>query len=191
MKRFGLIVAVMVAVLAAGSRAQAVDTYTIDGVHSSVTFKVLHLKISTVSGRFTQVSGTVLFDPKAVEKSSVVAVIKTVSINTDNEMRDKHLNSPEFFDTAKFPEIRFQSTSVRALGGDKYLAVGNLTIRDVTRQVEIPFTLAQGKGPKGEARLGVEAALSVDRFDYHVAYDPTGLGVGKVVQIELNVEAAQ
>ncbi len=66
-----------------------------------------------------------------------------------------------------------------------------LTIRDVSKQVEIPFTLAQGKGPKGESRLGVEAALTMNRFDYHVSWDSTGTVVGKDVKIELNVEAAK
>jgi polyisoprenoid-binding protein YceI len=67
--------------------------------------------------------------------------------------------------------------------------VGNLTMKDVTKTVEIPFTLATGKGMKGEARLGVEATLSINRFDYHVSYDPTGMGVSKDVNIELSVEA--
>lgn len=179
------------AIMATSSLALAADTYTIDGAHSSANFSVKHMGISSVHGRFTQVGGTILFDEKAPEKSSVTAVIRTSSINTDNTTRDKHLNTPDFFDTATYPEIRFQSTSVRALGGDKYEAVGNLTIRDVTKQVEIPFTLAQGKGPKGEPRLGVEGELAIDRYDYHVSYDPTGMGVGKDVKIELSVEAAK
>jgi len=69
--------------------------------------------------------------------------------------------------------------------------VGNLTIRDVTKQVEIPFTLAAGKSMKGEPRLGVEATLTINRYDYHVSYDPTGLGVSKDVNIELSVEAGK
>jgi polyisoprenoid-binding protein YceI len=178
------------ALLATASMAVAADTYNIDPAHSSANFTVKHMGISTVHGRFSDVSGTIVFDAAAPEKSSVVATIKAASINTDNATRDKHLNSPDFFDTAKFPEIRFQSTSVRKVGEDKYVAVGNLTIKDVSKQVEIPFTLASGKGMKGEARLGVESTLGVNRFDYHVAYDPTGLGVGKDVNIELSVEAA-
>jgi polyisoprenoid-binding protein YceI len=178
------------ALLATSSLALAADTYTIDGAHSSTNFTVKHMGISTVHGRFTDVSGTILFDDKAPEKSSVVAVIKTATISTDNVTRDKHLNTPDFFDTANFPEIKFQSTSVRSTGG-KYIATGNLTIRDVTKVVEIPFSLAQGKGPKGESRLGVEATLTINRYDYHVNYDPTGLGVSKDVNIELSVEAVK
>ena len=75
--------------------------------------------------------------------------------------------------------------------GGKYIATGNLTIRDVTKVVEIPFTVAQGKGMKGEPRLGAEGSLAINRFDYHASYDPTGLGVGKDVKIDVSVEAGK
>lgn len=180
-----------VAMLAMGSLALGADTYTIDGAHSSANFAVKHMGISTVRGRFTEVGGTILFDAEAPEKSSVMAVIKSASVTTDNANRDKHLNTPDFFNTAAFPEIKFQSTSVRKVGGNKYVAAGNLTIRDVTKPVKIPFTLARGKGLKGEPRLGAEGSLSINRFDYHVSYDPTGLGVSKEVKIDLSVEAGK
>ena len=188
MKRLFLLFA---ALLATSSLALAADTYTIDGAHSSANFAVKHMGISTVHGRFTEVGGTILFDAHAPGKSSVTAVIKSTSVNTDNATRDKHLNTADFFDTAKYPEIKFQSTSVRHVGGDKYIATGNLTIRDVTKTVELPFTLAQGKGPKGEPRLGAEATLSINRYDYHVNYDPTGMGVSKDIKIDLSVEASK
>ncbi len=180
----------LVATLATSSLALAADTYTIDGAHSSAAFAVRHLGISTVHGRFADVTGTILFDAQAPEKSSVTAVIKSASLTTDNAQRDKHLNSPDFFDTGKYPEIRFQSTSVRK-DGDKFVAVGTLTIRDASKQVEIPFTLAQGKGPKGESRLGVDGALTLNRYDYHVNWDSTGALVGKDVKVELEVEAVK
>jgi polyisoprenoid-binding protein YceI len=182
---------ILAAVLGASSLAMAADTYTIDNVHTSANFTVKHMGLSTVHGRFTEVSGTIVLDEKAPENGSVTAVIKAASVNTDNAMRDKDLNSDNFFNSAKYPEIRFQSTSIRKVGGDKYVAVGKLTIRDVTRDVEIPFTLAQGQTPKGEHKLGVDAALTINRFDYHVNFDTTGLLVGKDVNIELSVEAAK
>jgi polyisoprenoid-binding protein YceI len=188
MKKLILLFAAM---LATSSLALAADTYKIDGAHSSANFTVRHMGISTVHGRFTDVSGTILFDEKAPEKSSVSAVIKTASVNTDNAQRDKHLSSPDFFDAAAYPAIQFQSTSIRKVGGDKYIAVGNLTIRDVTKQVEIPFTLAAGKGMKGEPRLGAEGSLTINRTDYHVSYDSTGVVVGKDINIELSVEAGK
>jgi polyisoprenoid-binding protein YceI len=181
----------LAALLAATSLARAADTYTIDNVHTSANFAVKHLGLSTVHGRFTEVSGTILFDGKAPENSSVTAVIKAASVNTDNAMRDQDLNSDNFFNTAKYPEIRFQSTSIKKVSGDQYIAVGKLTIRDVTKEVEIPFTLAQGKGLNGMPKLGVDAALVLNRFDYHVSWDQTGMLVGKDVRIDLSVEAAK
>ena len=188
MKQCMLLLAV---VLAVDSLALAADTYAIDGAHTSANFAVKHLGLSTVHGRFTEVSGTILFDDKAPENSSVTAVIKTASVNTDNAMRDNDLKSDNFFNAPKYPEIRFQSTSIRKAGAGKYLAVGKLTIRDVTRDVEIPFTLAQGKSPKGQPRLGVDATLVLNRFDYHVSWDKTGTLVGKDVNIELSIEAGR
>jgi polyisoprenoid-binding protein YceI len=180
-----------VALLATSSLALAADTYTFDGAHSSANFAVRHMGISTVRGRFADVSGTILFNEKAPEKSSVTAVIKSASVTTDNATRDKHLNTPDFFDTANYPEIKFQSTHIRHVAANKYIVVGNLTIRDVTKQVEIPFMLAQGKGMKGEPRLGAEGSLTINRFDYKVSYDPTGMGVSKDVKIDLSVEAGK
>ena len=86
------------------------DEFTIDPVHSSANFAVKHLMISNVHGRFSDVSGTIIYDEKDPSKSSVLAIIKTASVNTDNQSRDKHLRSADFFETDKYPEIRFQST---------------------------------------------------------------------------------
>jgi polyisoprenoid-binding protein YceI len=77
------------------------------------------------------------------------------------------------------------------VSGDNYVAVGTLKIRDVSKQVELPFTLALGKGPKGEPRLGAEGTLTINRYEYHVSYDPTGLGVSKDVKIDVSVEAVR
>jgi polyisoprenoid-binding protein YceI len=178
-----------VAALAFSSLAFAADTYTIDPAHTSANFSVKHLGLSNVRGRFATVSGTILFDEKATEKSSVTVLIKTDSINTDVAMRDKDLNSPRYFDTATYPEIKFTSTSIRKVGGDKYVAVGNLTIRDVTKQVEIPFTLAQGKSPKGDPRLGAEGSLTINRLDYKVGSTIPAAAVGTDIKIDLSVEA--
>lgn len=180
----------LIAVFVLSLAAVAADTYTIDNAHSAANFAVRHMMISTVHGRFTAVSGTIVFDPSDLSKCSVTATILTSTITTDNATRDKHLNSADFFETAKYPEIKFVSSGVRKAGENQYVAVGNLTIKDVTKQIELPFTLATGE-MKGQKRLGVEGHLKIDRTDYHVNYDPTGLGVAKEVNIEIDVEAAQ
>jgi polyisoprenoid-binding protein YceI len=145
--------------------------------------------ISTVRGRFSDVSGTVYYDEKDPAKSSVKAVIKAASVNTDNEMRDKDLRSANFFETNKYPEIRFQSTKIEKVG-DQLQVTGNLTIKDVTRQVSFPITLAQTE-VKGKVRLGVEFSTALNRLDYNVSYDPAGTAVGKDIKIDVNIEAVK
>ncbi len=163
------------------------DDYEIDPVHSSSNFSVKHMMVSTVKGRFTDIQGTISYDPQDVTKSSVKAVIKTASVNTDNEMRDKDLKGPDFFDVAKYPEMKFESTKIEKRG-EQYVAIGNLTIKDVTKQVEVPFTVnAAALG--GQKRLGVDATFTINRMDYHVDWNKMPGGVGNDIKIELNIEA--
>ncbi len=162
--------------------------FQIDKAHSSANFAVKHMMVSTVRGRFSDISGTIHLDPADITKSSVTAVIKAASVNTDNERRDNDLRSAHFFDVEKYPEIKFESTKVEKRG-DQYIAIGNLTIKDVTKQVEIPFSLAQAEA-RGRKRIGADGSLTINRMDYHVDWDPTGTTVSKDVQIQLDVEAA-
>ncbi|MDT8071130.1 MAG: YceI family protein [Terriglobia bacterium] len=164
--------------------------FRIDPNHSSANFAVKHLLVSTVRGRFAGgVTGIIHLDPQDVTKSSVTADIKTDTVDTDNATRDKDLHSERFFDVQKYPDIKFQSTSIEHRGDD-YVAIGNLTIKDVTKQVELPFTLAQAE-VKGKKKLGVVANLEINRMDYHIDYDPTGTTVSKDVKIELDLEATE
>ncbi len=164
--------------------------FKIDPNHSSANFAVKHLLVSTVRGRFSGgVSGTIHLDMQDITKSSVIADIKTDTIDTDNETRDKDLHSERFFDVQKYPDIRFQSASVQRRG-DEYVAIGNLTIKDVTKQVELPFTLAQAEA-RGKKKLGIETSLTINRLDYHVSYDPSGATVSKEVKIEIDLEATE
>ncbi len=162
--------------------------FSIDPNHSSANFSVKHLLVSTVRGRFAGgVTGTIHLDPQDLTKSSVTADIKTATVDTDNSMRDKDLRSPNFFEVDRFPEIKFQSTSVQKRGAD-YVAIGNLTIKDVTKPVELPFTLTQAE-VRGKKKLGIETSLTINRLDYHVSYDPSGATVSKEVKIEIDLEA--
>lgn len=162
--------------------------FRIDPNHSSANFAVKHLLVSTVRGRFAGgVTGTIHLDSKDITKSSVTADIKTETVDTDNSSRDKDLRSANFFDVEKYPEIKFQSTSIQHRGDD-YVAVGNLTIKDVTKQVELPFTLTQAEA-RGKKKLGIEASLTINRLEYHVDYDSTGTTVSKEVKIEIDLEA--
>jgi polyisoprenoid-binding protein YceI len=164
--------------------------FKIDPNHSSANFSVKHLLVSTVRGRFSSgVTGTIHLDQQDITKSSVTADIKTDTVDTDNASRDKDLHSERFFDVQKYPDIKFQSTSVQHRGDD-YVAIGNLTIKDVTKQVELPFTLSQAD-VRGKKKLGIETSMTINRLDYHVDYDPSGTTVSKEVKIEIDLEAAQ
>ncbi len=164
--------------------------FKIDTGHSSANFAVKHLLVSTVRGRFGGgVSGTIHYDANDITKSWVQAVVKTDTVDTDNSSRDKDLRGPNFFEVEKYPEMRFESTRIEKRG-DEYIAIGNLTIKDVTKQVELPFSLTTGEA-KGKKRLGVDASLTLNRLEYHINYDPSGTTVGKQVKVDLNLEAVE
>jgi polyisoprenoid-binding protein YceI len=175
----------LVSALAAYSQTQE---FKIDPVHSSATFKVKHMLVSTVVGRFTDISGTILYDPQDPAKSKVEAVIKTASVNTDNGMRDGDLKN-NYFEVEKFPEMTFKSTKIEKRG-DQWVATGPLTIKDVTKTIEIPFDLAVASSQRGPA-LGASGTFKVNRNDYNVkkaSVVDNGTTVGNDITVELNVE---
>jgi polyisoprenoid-binding protein YceI len=169
----------------------AAEEYKIDPGHSSATFTVRHLMISNVPGRFSNVTGTIVYDENDLGKSSVKATIPASSINTDNEGRDKHLKSGDFFDVEKFPEMTFVSKRIEKRG-DQLVAIGDLTIKDVTKQVELPFEVVKAKTPHGVA-IGATGWTKINRKDYNILWSRTmdggGAVVGDEVKIEFSVEA--
>lgn len=174
--------------------AIAADQYKIDPVHSNVGFAVKHMVVNTVHGRFNDWSGDIIYDDKDPAKSSVNVTIKTASINTENSDRDTHLKSPDFLDVQKFPEISFHSKSVDKQS-DGFVAHGVLTIRGVSKNVDLPFKI-NGPIKVGDSNLlGAEASLTINRQDYGVAWSkslaPGELVVANDVKIDINVEAKQ
>ena len=174
--------------------ALAADQYKIDPVHSTVAFSVKHMVVNTVHGRFNDYSGQILYDEKDPSKSSVNVIIKTASINTDNGQRDGHLRSADFLDAAKHPEITFQSRSVEKTGNG-FVAHGVLTIRGVSKDVDLAFKLNGPIAVGGSNLLGAEASLTINRQDYGVSWskalDNGGLIVANEVKIDISVEAKQ
>jgi polyisoprenoid-binding protein YceI len=173
------------------SAAFAADEYKIDPAHSSATFTVRHLMISNVPGRFANVSGTIVYDERDLTKSSVTASIPTNTINTDNEGRDKHLRSADFFDIEKYPEMKFVSKKVEKRG-NQLVAIGDLTIKDVTKQVELPFEVVKANTPFGVV-VGATGSTKINRKDFNILWSRTmdggGAVVGDEVKIEFSVEA--
>lgn len=188
MKRSRL--ALLVASLALGAMAPAraeVETYAIDPVHTWVGFTVLHF-FTNVPGFFSQVKGSIVVDRAHLENSSVEAVIEAPSITTNTRMRDDDLRSDNFFAVAKFPTITFKSKEWKRIDGDIYAVRGDLTIKDVTKQVVLRVrSTGFGPGMKGALISGWEVSTTLDRRDFNVAADQ-GM-IGNSVEIVIHVEA--
>ncbi|MEW5796000.1 MAG: YceI family protein [Candidatus Zixiibacteriota bacterium] len=184
-----LMVVALVAVAAAPSQA---EQWKVDPVHSGVHFKVSHMVIAKVNGEFKEFDATLDFDGEDVSTASVQATAKTASISTDNERRDGHLKSPDFFDAEKYPEITFKSKKVIKGEGNKFQLVGDLTMRGVTKEVtfncEFNGTVDFGQGIKA----GFTATTTINRQDFGVAWSKTldsgGLVAGNDVEITLEFE---
>jgi len=136
------------------SAVQAAETFEIDPVHSSISFKVRHLNVADFYGRFNEIKGTVSFDKDAPEKSSVTAEVAVESIDTHNDKRNQHLKSPDFFNAKQFPAISFKSTKVEK-DGDDFKVTGDFTLHGVTKSITVEFEkVGEGKGMQGEMRAG-------------------------------------
>ena len=178
------------AVLLWAGVARGADTYDFDTMHTQIGFSVKHLVISTVRGNFRDFTGSIVHDPADLSKSSVTVNIKTASIDTGVQKRDDHLRSPDFFDTAKFPDLTFTSHRV-SKQGEGYVAHGTLTMRGVSKEVALPFTLAGPiKGMMGEQRIAAEGIITINRRDWGLAWDKTLETGGLVVSNEVKIEFA-
>ncbi len=172
----------------------AAIVYDIDATHSSAHFSVRHLMISNVKGEFTKVSGTVTFDPDNPKASKVEAIIDVNSLHTRDEQRDGHLKSAEFFDSAKFPEIKFVSTSVEPDGHDEYLVKGDMTIHGVAKEValHVEGPTPEVKDPWGNLKAGAAATAKINRKDFgltwNAALETGGVMIGEEVKLNLEVE---
>jgi len=186
----------LMALLVAGwftVESRAGEKFEIDASHSNVGFTVRHMVVAKVSGAFKKFSGAIIYDEQDITKSSVTVEIKTASIDTDSERRDGHLRSGDFFNAATDSVITFASKKIEKRG-EGYVALGDFTLRGVTKQIELPFTiLGKIKDPWGNTRLGVEASISINRFDYGVKWDNKiadgSLIVSDTVDITLTIEA--
>ena len=173
-------------------------TWKIDNAHSEVHFAVRHMVVAKVRGRFNTWSGELDLDEKDLTRSSVAVDIDAASIDTSNGQRDGHLRSPDFFDAEKFPTLKFRSKRVEKAGAgkDRYRVVGDLTIRDVTREAVLDAELLGiGKDPWGKDRAAFSASASIDRREFGLTWNQVleagGVLVGDRVDIELEVQAVR
>ena len=177
-------------VTAAASAAHAADTYSVDPVHSSISFKISHVGISYIHGRFDDFSGQFVIDKDDPAKSSFSLAIKVDSVDTNNQKRDEHLRNADFFNAKQFPTLNFQSTGVKAVDGG-YEVTGDLTLHGVKKPVT--FTLKGGdkvvEFPKGMQRVGFGTTLTIKRSDYDMKAMLDALG--DEIPIDIGVEAVK
>lgn len=175
------------------------QTWNIDPSHTVVEFSAKHLMITTVRGQFGTVSGTIRVDGENPAASVVEVEIDTTAIDTRSEQRDTHLRSADFLDVEKYPKLTFRSTRIEgswSKPGDSFTVYGELTIRDVTREVALETTYeGSGKDPWGGERVSFSADTRIDRRDYdltwNVGLEAGGVLVSNDIRIHLEVQAVK
>ena len=156
-------------------------TWNVDAAHSKVGFAVKHMGIATVRGEFGEFQGT-LEIAQDLSSARAYGTVKSASVDTNQDQRDEHLRSPDFFDAAQYPEISFQSTSISAAGEDAYNIAGRLTLHGVTNEIEL-YAEIQGTETdpqSGDERVGLEVTGQLSRGDYGMKFNQA-LGSGNVV----------
>lgn len=168
--------------------------WTVDGTHSDIGFVARHMMFAKVRGQFNEFDVNLDFDPENPAATTVEAVIKTSSVDTGVDDRDNHLRSGDFFDAEQFPDMVFKSKRVEVNGGNAGKLIGDLTIRDVTREVALDVEfLGQDNNPWGVPVAGFEASTKINREDFgltwNAALESGGVLVGKDIQVQLNIQA--
>jgi polyisoprenoid-binding protein YceI len=169
-------------------------TWNIDPSHSSIGFSVKHMVIATVRGRFTTFSGSITADADGL--TSVTGTIDAASIDTNQEQRDTHLRSADFFEVETHPHITFASTRVEPAGDGRFRIVGDLTIKGTTREVTLDAEV-QGAGadPWGNDRVALEAKGEINRKDYGLnwnqALEAGGVLVGEKIKLTLDLSTVR
>ncbi|MGA7856920.1 MAG: YceI family protein [Terracidiphilus sp.] len=175
----------------------AKTTWKIDPAHSSAEFKVKHMMISNVKGKFTGIEGTLVLDAADPTKSSIEASIPVATITTGDAQRDGHLKSPDFFDAEKFPVFTFKSVAVHSGAPAEHEVIGELTMHGVTKVVsfEVEGPSAPAKDPWGNTRVGLSATAVINRKDFGLTWNSAletgGVLVGEEIAITLDVEFIQ
>ncbi len=167
--------------------------WKVDHSHSNVGFTVSHMVISKVYGFFQKFDGSISATKDDFSDAKIEFSVDVNTINTQNEKRDGHLKTDDFFNAEKYPKMSFKSVSFTKVSGKKYKLVGDLTIRDVTKRVTFDVEyMGTVKGPWGNTRAGFVLSGTIDRFDYGLKWDNAletgGLVVGADVEINVNLE---
>lgn len=159
-----------------------------DVAHTNINFSVIHLGLNRVSGSFGEFSGRLYFDPEMPDQGSVKVEIGITSINTNNDKRDDHLRTDDFFDVPSYPKATFESTEWKSLGDNRFHIRGNLTIMETTREVELEAELIGTAEVRGVLKSGWSAKATLDRYDWGVG-GRSPFPIGREIQLEFSVQA--
>lgn len=167
--------------------------WALDNAHTSVRFSVSHLVISEVDGSFRTFAGSMTASKPDFTDAQIEFSVDIASINTDNEQRDNHLKSDDFFNAEKFPKMTFKSLSMKKISGNQYELTGNLTIRDITKKATFAVTYGgTANDPWGNTKAGFRASTTINRLDYGLKWNTLteagGAVVGSDVTIQINAE---
>lgn len=172
------------------------QTWQLDTAHTTIGFTVRHMVVAKVHGRFTKFDGKLSLPDGDLGRGTVEVNIDANSIDTQVEARDNHLRSPDFFESGKFPHLTFRSTAVEKTGKDRYRVKGQLTIRDVTREVELDTEyLGKVTDPFGAEKVVFSATTQIDRKAYGLTWNKAmetgGVLVADRIDIQLDVQAVR
>ncbi len=187
--------AVLFSILISGT-IFAQTKWNLDNSHSNVKFTVTHLVISEVDGFFKTFTGTMTSSKPDFTDAQIEFSVDVASINTENDGRDNHLKSDDFFNAEKYPKMIFKSISMKKISGNKYELVGDLTIRDVTKKVKFAVTYGGTvKDPWGNTKAGFKATTTINRLEYGLKWNTLteagGAVVGPDVDITINASFTQ
>lgn len=184
----GAVLAPFSAPAAAPTRALSPDAaWVVDPVHSSAGFRIQHAGASWFHGRFNELSGAIQYDAEKPEASSIRFEIAASSVDTNNVKRDEHLRSPDFFNVKVHPKIRFQSSSVKPAGENRFAVTGKLSLHGVEQEIEVAAEFTGFGAMQGKELAGFEAEFSVQRSQFGMTAYPGALG--EEVRVRVSIEA--
>ncbi|SEJ65247.1 Polyisoprenoid-binding protein YceI [Dyadobacter koreensis] len=171
-------------------------TWNVDNLHSEVLFKVKHLVISTVTGSFKSFSGYATTEGDQFENAAIEFSIDANSVDTGQPGRDEHLRAADFFETEEHPQFKFTSTSFKKAKGDVYNLLGNLTIKGITKEVELEAEYGgTEKDNYGNIKVGFEVTGTIDRKEFGVTFNSLtetgGLALGEKIKLVANIQLAK
>lgn len=187
------LIIVFVALFLASNSFAAAEKYDIDVTHSTLGFAVKHMQVGTTRGGFNDYAGSVSYDPDDFSTFNAEVTIQANSIDTRQEARDKHLKTADFFDVEKFPTITFKSARLEKRG-EGTVIVGDLTMKDVTREITFPVSISGPvTSPYGAKVIGIQGETVINRQDYGISFskalDNGGLMVDDMVLLVIEIEA--